>query len=118
MRFYLDNDTDASCCEVFRSAGHESWTTAEAGRSLSSDDDQAAYAADMNAVIVTHDKEFAQRQRRNTVGQMLFLKCEQPDAPDVVDHFLPTITPVLKQMRLVVIELRVQNFVVYGPQWQ
>jgi predicted nuclease of predicted toxin-antitoxin system len=109
VRFYLDNDVDARCRSVLNPP-HECWTAAQAGRSLATDDDQSVYADDMDAVIVTHDKEFTDRRKRNTTGRHIRLCCEQPDGPSYLARWLEDILPILERRRYVVIEVRSDGF--------
>ena len=88
MRFVLDHDVDARLGRVFRARGHDCWTAADANLALAKDDELTAYADDRKAVLVTHDVEFSSRRARNVVGRHLQLRCEEPDAVDLVTlHF-------------------------------
>lgn len=35
-------------------------------------------------MLVSHDAEFAERRRKNTIGKHLWLRCDEPDAVDVL----------------------------------
>ena len=106
MRFYLDNDVDHRCAGVLHQAGHEVFTTSEAGRSDADDDEQTVYATDRKAVLVTHDREFTERRKRNTIGQHVRLDCEQPDGPMLLARWLPDVVGLLERHVDVVIEVR------------
>jgi len=106
VRFYLDNDVDTGCRKTLIAAGHDCWTAEQAARSDADDDDQAVYADDRGAVVVTHDKEFTDRRKRNTIGQHVRLCCEQPDGPEVLRGWLPEILPILANRPDVVIEVQ------------
>lgn len=88
MRFVLDQDVDANLVGVLVSAGHQAWTVASAGIPDAADDDISVYAAEKNAVLVTHDDEFSARRRRNPHGRHVQLGCTEPDAIKVVTNYL------------------------------
>ena len=106
MRFYLDNDVDHDCRAVIERHGHECWTTSDAGRYRADDDDQAFYAAERGAVMVTHDREFTERRKRNTIGQHIRLCVDHPDGPRFLDLFLEEACEILAARADVVIEIR------------
>jgi predicted nuclease of predicted toxin-antitoxin system len=116
VKFYLDNDVDARCRRVL-SPPHDCWTAAQAGRAFAADDDQTVYADDAGAVIITHDREFTERRKRNTAGRHIRLCCEQPDGPHVLQRWLPDILAILDRRRYVVIELRQDSYQVFAD-WQ
>jgi hypothetical protein len=80
----LDHNVDARCARVLKTAGHECWTAAEAGRPDATDADLAVYADDRGAVLVTHDREFTEWRERNTIGQHVRLDCQIPDGPEFI----------------------------------
>src|SRR4051794_32259267 len=84
MRFVCDQDVDTAVCRAFRKLGHESWSITETGLYRGKDDDITCYAGDHDAALVTHDKEFSQRRKRNVVGKHLWLRCTDLDAVDLV----------------------------------
>ena len=84
MRFVCDQDVDIAVCAVFRRFGHDAWSISETGLFKGKDDDLTCYAADHGAVLVTHDKEFSQRRKRNVVGKHLWLRCPDLEAADLV----------------------------------
>ena len=55
---------------------------------VASDDDLTVYASNQGAMLVSHDRQFAQRRRRSTIGQHLWLKCDEPDAVDLLVRHL------------------------------
>jgi predicted nuclease of predicted toxin-antitoxin system len=88
VRFVLDQNVDARLGRVFRTHGHECWPVGRANLALAADDELTAYAYDKDAVMVTHDVEFSQRRARNAIGKHLQLRCEEPDAVELVTlHF-------------------------------
>lgn len=93
----LDQDVDAALVAVLVAAGHEAWTVAAAGIPDAADDDVSVYAAQKDAVVITHDVEFSARRRRNPHGRHVQLGCPEPDAVDLVsacvDELVSAIEP-------------------------
>jgi predicted nuclease of predicted toxin-antitoxin system len=117
LRFVLDNDVDAGVQRVFRKAGHECWRGADGGHSETDDDELAVYANDRGAVLVTHDREFTERRKRNTIAQHVRLTCQQPDACDVVRTHMDELITVLQQHQEVVVEVSSEKVKFFHPQW-
>lgn len=120
MRFLLDNDVDAAIVGLLMSNGHQAWTAAEAGlagRNSAEDDFVSVYADEKGAVVVTHDVEFTLRRRRNTFGQHVHLRCEHPDAYDVVQRHLDEILAKLDAMSVCVVKVSQNEVDLYPPQW-
>lgn len=70
MRFFLDNDVPVSVSGALRRHGHVCWTAADAGLAdESQDDDLSVYAEGREAVLITLDREFTLRRRRNPIGR-------------------------------------------------
>lgn len=86
MRFFLDNDVDVAVGAVLRRHGHEVWTAADAGLGFAIDDELTVYASDRGAVLLTHDKEFSTRRRRNVVGKHVYLRCVDMEAAALVER--------------------------------
>lgn len=118
MRFYLDNDVDHRCRRVLTDAGHDCWATSQAGKWFDTDDEQARYACDMGAVLITHDTGFAKGQRRSTTGRFIWLCCEHPDGPKMLARWLDDILAPLEHRPYVVIELRWDRYTVCGGDWE
>lgn len=97
MRFFCDNDVANSAVKALRALGHEVWTAAAAGLADAPDDDLTVYAADRSAVLVTHDREFSQRRRRNVVGRHLWVQCREMDAADLLTKSLPEFSAQLER---------------------
>lgn len=91
MRFVLDHDVDARVLKVLRAAGHQSWTAADAGLYVAGDDEITVYAQSKGATVLSHDREFSARRRRNPIGRHVQLGCREPDA-------LVVIPPILKRL--------------------
>jgi predicted nuclease of predicted toxin-antitoxin system len=96
LRFFLDHDVDSAVAVALRAAGHEAWTAAEAGLSRVADDYLTVYAQDRGAVLITHDRAFSQRRRRNVIGRHMQLRCNEWDAAVLISERLGQILPVLE----------------------
>jgi predicted nuclease of predicted toxin-antitoxin system len=118
VRCFLDENVDAAVAVVLRNAGHDCWTAVEAGLSGAIDDAIAVYADDRKAVLVSHDKAFAERHRLNTFGRHVWLRCEPFEAPYAVATHLPEITSWLAKMSHVVIEVSVDRVTGHPPRWR
>lgn len=60
------------------------------------DDDLTVTATDSDRVLVTHDREFTTRRKRNTVGPArVRVRVEQPDGPEVIDNRLDELIEAL-----------------------
>jgi predicted nuclease of predicted toxin-antitoxin system len=117
VRFFLDNNVDTAVRAVLLRAGHISWTAAGAGLAAANDDSIAVYADEKDAVLVSHDRAFAQRHTRNTTGKHLWLHCEPPDAAEVIDRHLPEILRQLTTMQHVVVEVTADRVRLHPPRW-
>ena len=84
MRFVLDHDVDIAVGEMLRRHHHECWAAANAGLQQDRDDDLTVYASDKRAVLVTHDREFSERRRRNAIGHHLWLDINEWEAADIL----------------------------------
>lgn len=88
MRFVLDEDVSAVVARMLKEQGHEAWTASQANLSAGGDDDLSAYAHDKRATVLTHDREFSNRRKRNPIGRHVRLACREPDGPAVLERFL------------------------------
>jgi predicted nuclease of predicted toxin-antitoxin system len=88
VRFFLDNDVPVSVAKMLRSRGHECWTAGEAGLADAQDDNLTVYATVHYAVLVTLDREFSQRRRKNPIGHHVWLHCPDPEAAAVLGAHL------------------------------
>ena len=96
MRFVLDQDVDARVVGLLVKNGHEAWTVASAGVPDAQDDDISVYAAEKNAVVVTHDIEFSARRRRNPHGRHVHLGCSEPDAVEIIKGCLAELVAAIE----------------------
>ena len=94
MKFFCDNDVDVAVAAALRSAGHEAWTAADAGLAAALDDDLTVYADQQQAVLVTHDREFSNRRKKNVIGRHVFMRCNEWDAADLVLEHLDQLVKV------------------------
>jgi predicted nuclease of predicted toxin-antitoxin system len=118
LRFVIDHNVAATVRAVLTQAGHDCWSAADARLHDAPDDALAAYAADRNAALVSHDIDFARRRRRNTAGQHVWLRCPEPDAAAVVGKHLLDLVDILARMPDVVVEVRPSTLNVWPPRWE
>jgi len=117
LRFVLDNDVDARVQRVFTKAHHECWRAADAGHAKTMDDEVSVYADDHGAALVTHDREFTERRKRNTFGKHVRLTCPQPDACAVLAACMDELVAMLEQSGDVVIEVSSTQVKLFPAQW-
>ena len=99
MKFLLDNNVDAAVATAIRLAGHDAWTAADAGLNDATDDTLTVYAANREAVLITHDREFSQRRRRNVSGHHMWLRCDEWEAADLLLEHLAELIPILESQQ-------------------
>jgi predicted nuclease of predicted toxin-antitoxin system len=85
MRFILDHDVDVAVGAMLRRNRHECWTAVDAGLQQDRDDDLTVYACGKRAVLVTHDREFSARRRRNAIGHHLWLDVDEWEAASLLE---------------------------------
>jgi predicted nuclease of predicted toxin-antitoxin system len=61
VRFVLDENLDRAVGVVLRQAGHDCWAVGGAGLSGAIDDAIAVHPDERKAVLVSHDRAFAER---------------------------------------------------------
>ena len=106
MRFHLDHDVDARVAKVLRDAGHQCWTASEAGLATASDDTQSVHADNRGAAVITHDKEFTERRWVNAIGQHIWLGCDHPDGPALIERSLEEIVLILEREPHITLRVR------------
>jgi hypothetical protein len=47
-------------------------------------------------VLITHDREFSQRRRRNVIGRHIWMRCREWEAADLLAAHLPALLPELE----------------------
>lgn len=95
LRFVCDHNVDARVAGVLTSLGHDAWTADQAGLNEASDDTLTVYACNQNAILLTHDREFSQRRRKNVVGRHIYLRCHELEAAELLKRHLNELLPVL-----------------------
>ena len=119
MRFYLDHDVPLAVRQVPEQQRHECWTAGEAGLATATDEVQAIYAEEKRAILVSMDRGFAMRQRRNTVGRHVWLDCEGPDAAHVLENWMTAIGHWLRfSQRTPWVRVRPNGFMVQPGRWE
>ena len=111
MRFFLDNDVPVSVGRMLRQLGHDCWTAADAGLADEGrDDNLSVYAVEHRAAVVTLDREFTMRRRRNPIGRHIGLRCTEPEAVVVLTARLAEVLEYLNRdhVTLVVSKLEVK----------
>lgn len=118
MLFILDQDVSAEVGRVIRQAGHKCHTVGSAGLYDASDDEVSTFAADHDAIFLTHDKEMTHRRRRNTFGRHVLLACNEWEAPAVVEASLDQIIATTQQRDDICIKLTKDNLTAYPNRWE
>lgn len=118
LRFVTDNDVDAVVSRELKAKGYEAWTAAEAQMAQEPDATLAIYAQEKNAVLVSHDREFAAWRRRHTSGRHIWLNCDQIDAAEILLRHLDDFEVVLARRDHVVVEVRRDSYAVRKPRWE
>lgn len=95
MRFFCDHDVDADVVARLTQLGHQAWSAVQAALATADDDSLTVYATERKAVLVTHDREFSQRRRRNVIGWHVWLRCKEWDAADLLEQHLDELLPIL-----------------------
>lgn len=116
MRFVLDHDVDVAVCGVLTSGWHQCWRAPADLASLGRDDEISVYASAKEAVVVSHDAEFASRRVANPYGQHVRLRCEQYEAVEIVEMHLERLTEWLGIHDPGVFEVRRSGVVVKYPR--
>jgi hypothetical protein len=97
--------------------GHTWWTADNAHLAGDKDDVLTGYADDHRAVLVTFDREFTQRRRRNSIGQHVKLRCVEPQAAAVLETHLDEVVELLRGREHVTIKVS-KDGVVPDSDWQ
>jgi hypothetical protein len=84
---------------------------------VAADDAIAVYADNPGGVLLSHDEGFAHRRQRNTIGQHVWLHCDEPDAAAILTKHLPEIVNALEHMPDVVIEVRPDSVRIHPGAW-
>lgn len=118
--FVLEDDVDERVASVIRDAGHVVSLAKEAGLGgpdAPTDEEVSVSADDRRLVVVAHDRDFAERRKRATIGWHLRLTCEQPDAPDVLRVHLERVVGLRDGTQLCVVEVGRERVSYFAPHW-
>lgn len=117
MRFVLDHDVDADVGRMLRREGHQCMLVGAAGLATASDDAVSVFADNLHAVLITHDRELIERRKKNTFGQHVLMKCDEPDAAEVLRAHLPAVVELVGHCESVVVRVSKDGVRVYPAQW-
>lgn len=118
MLFVLDNDIDIAVGRVLRRAGHQCITVASAGMADADDDEVAVFADDHHGVLITHDREFSSRRRRNVFGKHVKLACVDWEAADVLALHLDNVLELLGSRDAVYMRVSKDRVDIYPSKWE
>lgn len=120
MRFLLDNDVDYRVARILRQHGHDVVTAPDVGLAgvVSAEDDAlTVYGCERDRVVITHDREFTTRRKRNTLGLHVRIRVEQPDGPEVVEQRLDELVEALGWTDTAVVEVFRTKVRHSPPRW-
>ena len=80
---------------MLRRHGHAVEIASQLGVRTALDDDLTVLAHERGAVLVTHDRAFSQRRRRNAIGKHLWLNCAEFTAADLLERDLALVETML-----------------------
>lgn len=121
MRFLLDNDADYGVARVLRARGHDVVTAPDvglAGIESAEDDALTVYGCERDRVVITHDRAFTTRRKRNTLGLHVRIRVEQPDGPEVMDERLDELLDALGWTETAAVEVFRTKVRHYPPRWE
>ncbi len=105
MDFLLDNDVDAEVGRMLRRHGHTCATARDVGLIFAADDEYTVFSSHRGWALISHDNAFSARRRRQSIGQHVHLRCEQPDGPETLEHALVEVCAILGRIPNVWIEV-------------
>jgi predicted nuclease of predicted toxin-antitoxin system len=104
VRFFLDHNVPISVRSMLLGQGHECWTAAEAGLAAEGQNDNlSVYADSKHAVLVTFDREFSQRRRKNPIGHHIWMSCPEPRAALVLQGHLTEVLQLLRRQHVTIL---------------
>jgi limonene-1,2-epoxide hydrolase len=121
LRFLLDNDVDSGVATALRRFGHDVVTAYDiglAGIDSAEDDELTVYGTDRGRVVITHDREFTSRRKRNTIGLHVRIRVEQPDGPGVIEDRLDELIESLGWTESAVVEVFRTTVRHHPPRWE
>jgi limonene-1,2-epoxide hydrolase len=89
-----------------------------AGVDSAEDDALTVYGSDRRRVVITHDREFTARRKRNTIGLHVRICVEQPDAAEVMENRLDDVIEALAWTESAVIEVFRTSVRHHPPRWE
>jgi hypothetical protein len=105
VRFFADQNVDNEVLAELRRRHHQAWSADQAGLATDLDDDLTAYVHDHQAVLLTHDKEFSRRRRKNVIGRHIWLDCDELVAAAIIVRYIDDFLPILEHHEHVWIRL-------------
>ena len=117
MHFILDHNVDSAVGTMLRRRGHTVQTASELGVREALDDDLTVLADERGAALVTHDRTFSQRRRRNAIGKHLWLHCAEFAAADLLDRDLSLVVAMLNSRANCVVALSTHGVELSG-EWK
>jgi predicted nuclease of predicted toxin-antitoxin system len=115
--FILDHNVDRAVCKLLGRRGHRCVAAGELGLATAKDNDLAVYADNKHAVFISHDEEFADRQRDNTFGHHVYLSCAEPRALDVLGQHLDEVIELVQSRDAIVIRVSQDVVKPYPRGW-
>lgn len=87
------------------------------GLATAKDPDLAVYADDKNAILVSHDAEFAERRSERTFGRHLYLACPEPRAVEVMAKHLDAVLELVLSRDAILIRVTHDHVKPYPRRW-
>jgi predicted nuclease of predicted toxin-antitoxin system len=97
VRFLLDQDVAGDVAQVIRRVGGNCHLASDVGLAEAADEELAVYAAELDMVLVTHDRRFAQRKLLNSTGQLIWLRCPEDSAAEILHSQLIEVISILSR---------------------
>jgi Domain of unknown function (DUF5615) len=94
---------------MLRQHGHEVVTAGEVRLATASDDDVTVWADQLQGALVTMDRGFSKRRRRNVIGRHVWLRCHDPDAAWVLQLHLEAVIPLIARHQHVLVRVSKDN---------
>lgn len=82
-----------------------------------SDDDVSLWADKRGAVVITHDREYFNRRKRNTFGRHVRLACKDWEAVAIIERHLPDIVKLIPTRDAVVIKVTSERVKIFPNSW-
>lgn len=118
MLFLLDHNVDAAVCRMLHSAGHDCTSVGAAGLATGSDDAISVFGQEISAIVLTHDREFIARRRKNTFGKHVLLACQDWEAADILKENLAEVLAMSVTRQDITMRLSKHGLIPYPTKWQ